>query len=113
MEQDVFTIAVDFDNTLFKTDGNQIGEPIWNTINYCKKARELGHTVILWTCRNGEKLLDAVRACDKVGLQFDYVNRNTKENLERFNYIDNRKIWADIYIDDRAVRPSELKTIKP
>lgn len=104
-----YVIAVDFDNTLFISNGTEIFAPIWKTINYCRAVREKGHTLILWTCRNGIYLQEAVEACKKVGLEFDYVNENTKENLELYGGIDNRKIWADIYIDDRAMRPQELK----
>lgn len=104
-----YIIAVDFDNTLFISNGTEILTPIWKTINYCRAVREKGHILILWTCRNGIYLQEAIEACKKVGLEFDYVNENTKENLEFYGGIDNRKIWADIYIDDRAMRPQELK----
>ena len=109
MKQKTFTIAVDFDNTLFTSNGTEILAPIWKTINYCRAVREKGHILILWTCRNGIYLQEAIEACKKVGLEFDYINENTKENLEFYGGIDNRKIWADIYIDDRAMRPQELK----
>lgn len=111
MSKHTYTIAVDFDNTLFKTEALKVIEPIQKTIDYCKRAKEKGHTLILWTCRSGIALADAVYECLKVGLTFDYVNANTKENLEAYGNIDTRKIWADLYIDDHAIRPSELPKI--
>ena len=104
-------IAVDFDGTLFTDEYPNIGEPIMRTIQYCKKMAAAGNTLILWTCRKDWLLLEAVRACEKYGLQFDYVNCNTKEILEKYNYIDNRKIFAHIYLDDRSLRPDDLEEV--
>lgn len=100
-------IAVDFDGTLYTDDYPDIGEPIWRTINYCKKEKENGAILILWTCRNGADLTEAVELCERVGLTFDYVNENAKESM--FGYArDSRKIYADEYIDDKAINVSDL-----
>ncbi len=102
-------IAVDFDGTLF-TDGTYglTGLPIWKTINYCKRQQEQGATLILWTCRNGDALAEAIDLCLSVGLRFDYVNENTAENLDMYGGVDNRKIYADEYIDDKAINVRDL-----
>lgn len=94
-------IAVDFDGTLYTDNYPYIGDPIWRTINYCKKEKEHGAIIILWTCRNGSDLTEAVELCKIVGLTFDYVNENAKE-------IDSRKIYADEYIDDKAINVNDL-----
>ncbi len=96
-------IAVDFDGTLFEDDYPNIGRPIWNTINFCKNAQKNGDILILWTCRCGEDLKEAVEACAYIGLKFDYVNENCKEHLALFGGQDTRKIYADMYIDDKSV----------
>lgn len=101
-------IAVDFDGTLFTDEYPETGKPIWKVINYCKEQQRNGAILILWTCRNGNDLLEAVELCREVGLVFDYVNENTRENLARFGGIDNRKIYADIYIDDKAINVRAL-----
>lgn len=102
------TIAVDFDGTLFTEDKfPEIGEPIFKNINKIKKLQDAGHTLILWTCRVGENLQKAVDACKSVGINIKYANENDPVRIERFNN-DPRKIGADVYIDDRAIRPSEL-----
>lgn len=101
-------IAVDFDGTLFTDDYPDIGEPIWKTINYCKEQQAKGAILILWTCRNGEDLKEAVKLCEGVGLHFDYVNENEKENLKKYNFKDNRKIYADIYLDDKALKLEDI-----
>lgn len=95
-------IAVDFDGTLYTDDYPDIGDPIWRTINYCKKEKEHGAILILWTCRVGRDLVEAIRLCENVDLHFDYVNENAKESM--FGYArDSRKIYADEYIDDKAI----------
>ncbi len=101
-------IAVDFDNTLFETRFPEILEPKRNVIEFCKRRQEAGDIIILWTCRKDMDLLDATRACEKYGLTFDYVNRNADSHLAKFNNDDCRKIFADIYIDDKCLRPEEI-----
>lgn len=54
--------------------------------------------MILWTCRNGEMLEAAVQACRAVGIVFDAVN----ENIRKYRGNDSRKVWADLYIDDKV-----------
>lgn len=100
-------IAVDFDGTLFENKYPDIGEPKWNVINWCKAKREAGGKLILWTCRDGQDLANALEACTNVGLFFDKVNSNLDEKIEWHNN-DSRKIGADIYIDDKAIRPEEI-----
>jgi hydroxymethylpyrimidine pyrophosphatase-like HAD family hydrolase len=100
-------IAVDFDGTLYTDDYPDIGDPIWRTINYCKQEKENGAILILWTCRSGQDLVEAIRLCKQVELHFDYVNENAKESM--FGYArDSRKIYADEYIDDKAINVRDL-----
>ena len=100
-------IAVDFDDTLFKTAYPKILEPNMSVIEYCKKRQREGDIIILWTCRRDMELLDATRACEKYGLTFDYVNCNAETHLAKYSD-DCRKIFADIYIDDKCIRPDEI-----
>ena len=101
-------IACDFDGTIFTDDYPDVGEPIWRTINYLKDKQESGAILILWTCRNGQDLQEAVAMCESIGLHFDYVNENAKENIRAFGGRDNRKIYADEYIDDKAINVNDL-----
>lgn len=100
-------IAVDFDNTLFNTDYPNILEPKWDIINWCKLQQTQGNTLILWTCREGKHLQDAIDACKQVGLVFDYVNENDPKRVELFGN-DCRKIGADIYVDDLSLHPRSI-----
>lgn len=103
-------IAVDFDGTLFEEAYPEVGAPKWNVINYCKRRKAMGDTLILWTCRARKRLKMAIRACKEVGLEFDYINNHTKESLKRYGRARRGcKILADVYIDDKAMNPKEIE----
>jgi hypothetical protein len=58
-------------------------------------------------------LLDeAVRFCNGFGLEFDAVNENLPEIIEKFGG-DCRKIFANRYIDDASAVPWEIVKPKP
>lgn len=92
--------AVDFDGTLCENKWPEIGEPIQTMIDYCKKLREQGHKLILWTCRTGEQTEAAVKWCTEHGLEFDAVNANLPDEIKKYKN-DPRKVGADYFIDDK------------
>lgn len=97
-------VAVDFDGTLAVTKFPEIIKPIPKMVRHCRKLREGGAILILWTCRCGKDLESAVEWCRQQGLKFDYVNENVPGNIGHFGN-DCRKIFAHEYIDDKAVNP--------
>lgn len=102
-EKRKYTIyAVDFDGTLCENVYPGIGAPNLALIEHLKKRRRQGNKIILWTCREGERLLKAVDWCWEHGLAFDAVNENLPEMIE-WHGNDCRKIFADVYIDDKSV----------
>ena len=95
-------IAVDFDGTLCEDRYPEIGEA--NTDLMCALKvwqQHYGAKLILWTCRVGDRLDEAVEFCKQHGLIFDAVNENLPESIERYGG-DSRKINADVYIDDKS-----------
>lgn len=92
-------IAVDFDDTL-QMNGK---DPNMILINRLITEQRRGATLILWSCRSGERLSSAVEFCAKYGLRFNYVNENSRDAI-RILKSNPRKIYADIYIDDKAAR---------
>lgn len=94
--------AVDFDGTLCESVFPEIGSPNTGLINHLIKRRKQGNKLILWTCRVGERLQEAVSWCKERGLEFDAVNTNLPEMIEHWGN-DTRKVFADVYIDDKAV----------
>lgn len=94
------TIAVDFDGTIVTHEYPNIGKPIPFAIDTLKRLQSEGHhQIILWSVREGELLQQAVDYCAKRGLEFYAVNSNYPE--EKPEERTNRKVVADIYIDDR------------
>nr|DAM44022.1 MAG TPA: nucleotidase 5'-nucleotidase [Caudoviricetes sp.] len=93
-------IAIDFDGTICQNEYPEIGEPMPLAIWSIKKLKERGHDLILWTCRQGELLDDAVRWCEEHGIHFDLVNEHEPNNLKAFGGVSGNKVFADIYIDD-------------
>ena len=92
-------IAVDFDGTIVKHKYPSIGKELPFAIKTLKLLQEKGHTLILWTYRAGSDLDKAVKFCEKRGLIFNAVNNNY--DGEELDNTISRKIYADIYIDDR------------
>lgn len=94
------TIAVDFDGVLCKNEYPKIGEPDNKLISELIERQKNGDKLILWTCRRGIYLAQAVKWCKNKGLTFDAVNKNLPEYVEKFGG-DTRKVFADEYIDDK------------
>lgn len=97
-------IAVDFDGCLASAGTwPEVGEPNEALINWLICLRKRGDKVILWTCRADEALQKAVEFCKVHGLEFDAVNDNLEE-LKQLYGNNSRKISADPYIDDKALK---------
>ena len=103
-------IAVDFDGTLCSECFPAIGTPNTPLIYALREQKRLGKKIILWTCRAGERLSEAVDWCSQHGLSFDAINENLPEIIELYGN-DSRKITADIYIDDKSALPWLAKAI--
>lgn len=106
MSRNYTIFAVDFDGTLCESVYPGIGEPNITLINHLIKRRNQGNKVILWTCRCGEGLQEAVAWCREQGLEFDAVNENLPEMVEYWG-VDSRKAFADCYIDDKNLNPKK------
>lgn len=99
--------AVDFDGTLCENKWPEIGTPNIHLIDHLKAEKGKGNKLILWTCRVGEQLENAIRWTEEQGLIFDAINENLPESKAMFGG-DPRKIFAHIYIDDRSGRDWDL-----
>lgn len=94
-------ICVDFDGTLCEFKFPDIGKPNIALIEKLIMRQFYGHKIILWTCREGQDLQNALEWCKTYGLEFDAINENIPEFKNRDFAI--RKVYADIYLDDRNV----------
>ena len=104
------TIAVDFDGTIVEDRYPDIGPLIPNARNVLQRYRMAGGKVILWTCRTGQDLINALVFLTQNGIAVDAANSHLPENMETFRRrfphvpdrdVESRKIPADMYIDDR------------
>ncbi len=91
-------IAVDFDGTLMIDK-----KPNIPLIRGLKARQRNGDTVILWTCREGKSLAEAVRFLRSCGFIPNYVNQNAPQAVQMLGH-DSRKVFADVYIDDKGSR---------
>lgn len=100
-------IAVDFDGCLCENRWPEIGKARQALINHILwRQQRCGDRFILWTCREGERLAEAVAWCAERGLFFAAVNDNLPENIAAYGS-NSRKIEADEYWDDKAVTVNE------
>lgn len=95
-------IAVDFDGTIVEHRYPKIGKTKLFAFETLKQLQKQGHRLILWTYRAGRELEEAVIFCKENGIEFYAVNRNYPEEIFNEKEIS-RKIYADIYIDDRNI----------
>ena len=96
-------IAIDFDGTLFENCYPEIGMPKVDIIKQAIEEQKNGAKLILWTCRQDILLMDAIDWCAQFGLVFDAINENIPEVIAEWGRTG-RKVAADEYWDDKAVR---------
>ena len=90
-------IAIDFDGTI--TEKNifpEIGKAREHAFEAIRHFQELGHKCILWTCRYGQSLIEAINWLSQNNVKMDAYNENIYP-------LQSRKIVADVYIDDKNV----------
>ena len=96
-------IAVDFAGTIVEHKYPYIGKEIPFAITTLKRLQDDGHRLILWSCREGRLLQDAVEFCRERGVDFFAINSNYPDEDVDSEAIRSRKLKADMFIDDRNV----------
>lgn len=96
----VVLIKIDFDGTIVQDKFPLIGEPLPMAIETIKKLMVHGYKLILWTCREGEKLKDAIDFLKSKEIVFDVVNEGHPDNP--FAHLGkNRKPYCHYDYDDK------------
>jgi len=114
-------IAIDFDETIVNSE-TMVSEQLsasnggydFKILGLQENAKEVikwlyteGHTLILWTCRNGHYLHEARLWLNNNNMEeyFETFNQQCKEvMLHRYwSCFNTRKVYADIYIDDKNI----------
>lgn len=96
-------IAVDFDGTIVENRYPEIGAERPFAIETLKMLIADRHRLVLWTCREGELLDQALEWCRERGVEFYAANRDYPEETTDNNPHFTRKLKADLFIDDRNV----------
>lgn len=77
-------IAIDFDGCICTNAFPNIGAPNRSVIDKAIAEQAAGAGLILWTCREGELLQQALDACAQWGLHFDAVNESLPSWIAAF-----------------------------
>lgn len=101
-------IAIDFDGTVVQHEFPNIGELMPGAKRVINKWHDMGYHILIWTCRNNyepdhpewdQAPIGAVaKFCNEQGLQITGINQ---QQPGLGFYLESRKIFANIYIDDR------------
>ena len=94
-------IAIDFDGTIVDNRYPEIGHERPFAIETLKLLQQDHHRLVLWTCREGKLLEDALQWCRERGVEFYAANRDYPEETTDNNPHFTRKLKADMFIDDR------------
>jgi hydroxymethylpyrimidine pyrophosphatase-like HAD family hydrolase len=89
-------IACDFDETVFDTHNRNTDHSM--VIEILKKCKTLGFYITLWTASNVERYPMMREFLKSKGVEIDGIN----ENVIELPYGNNKKIYANIFLDDRA-----------
>ncbi len=95
----MFTIAVDFDNTLIERDENGFFLPAPGAAEAMQRLREKGCRIVIYTCRTGiaaknRSLTEEITFIESM---------LTEHNIVFDDIFLGEKMIADFYIDDRAI----------
>ena len=99
-------VAIDFDGTI--TKDYVFPYNIGTLRDGCKEAIDYirrNHKVVIWTCRSGDYLAEAVKFLQDNQISYDGINTDIYTKTER-------KIMADIYIDDKNIFCNEIDWFK-
>ena len=96
-------IAVDFDGTIVENRCPEIGEERPFAIETLKMLIADRHRLVLWSCREGVLLEQALQWCRERGVEFYAANRDYPEETTENNPHFSRKLKADLFIDDRNI----------
>lgn len=113
MEEDAYrfivkgkVLAIDFDGTVVEHDYPRIGKLKPNAKLVINNLHRLGFTIIIWSVRVDVKERDVQRFLKDNEIKYDGINQNNIFYSKLFSKefdCEPRKIYADLYIDDRGI----------
>lgn len=101
-------IAIDFDGTCVEHAFPHVGKTMPGAVETIRDLKEAGHRILMWTCREDfsthKYLTQAKRWALKNGIDFHGHNEDPQNPFLELGgeaKQHQRKIYADLYIDDR------------
>jgi len=91
-------IAIDFDGTIWDKDKKELLSGCENALRDLKDA---GYVLVLWTCRNGNRLANAKNILKEHGLHDLFSAFNEHPPRIKLKYKTSAKLLAGVFIDDR------------
>lgn len=93
-------VAIDFDDTLFPWGfkSKEDLEEMDKLISIVRKVKETGAYITIWSACDKDRFPEIQEYCKSKGLEIDSINTNPIE----LPYGKDRKIYANIYLDDRG-----------
>ena len=107
-EHGKIVIAVDYDSTIFPYHTIDNTKDIEKVIDVLKIAKETGAYIAIFTCSAPDRHDEIREYCKTKGLSIDSIN----ENPIHLPYGHYGKIYANIYLDDRAGLNEALNTLQ-
>lgn len=102
------TLSIDFDGTIAHEEYPDIGDPLPGAKQVINTLYEMGHIIIINSCRAGKYEQKMKEYLYKNGIKHHFVNENPPWRIEQYEGLDCRKIGADYYIDDRNLFSREI-----
>lgn len=96
-------VAIDFDGTIVEDKFPEIGELKPGAVEAINALYKAGYTIIIWTCRTGINKARSVEFLAKQGIKWHYINEGSKANVKAYGGVDTRKVFADVYVDDKGL----------
>lgn len=87
-------VAIDFDDTIKNYHPNDTCNLV---VELIKRVQSLGFSLILFTCRENERLDEAIKYLHSIGIYPDSVNESVIVPFE-----SSRKPYYNILLDDKA-----------
>lgn len=100
-------IAVDFDSTISPYHTIDNIEDIEKVIETIKNAKYTGAYITIFTACNPDRFDDIEKYCKEKGIELDSINQNPID----LPYGNHSKIYANVFLDDRAGLNEALETL--